>query len=219
MPDPMKMYIPIAGTWARKKEREDRERRERFGAPWYRADSLFDRTLGRLGYHRVDQLSGGPDPGYWSGDLEGTLLQQFFSFANYRDDWLDGGQKLEVFIRNRNFLDREDVILTLIAHSHGGQVVAFALQRLLKNAPLNLHVVTVDMPVRRGLRSVYDDALTSVEGNWTHLYSTWARMRILGSRFGPRKLEDAARNLSIPGGHSGILNRIDLLYLWGYILP
>ena len=143
-----------------------------------------------------------PDPGYWSGNLGGTLTQKIVGKS--RDVWESGGHDLARFIRQRYDQFKKEESITIIAHSHGGQVVAFALQLLLKaegpNVLFNSRVVTVDMPVRagkilgvipRGMDRVYAAALTAVAGRWTHLYSerlwafwkTWPRW--YGSYFGP----------------------------------
>lgn len=222
MPEPTKLYVPIAGSWSR--------RRDNPGA-WYKTDSPFDVTLRNLGYDRVPEPE--DDDGFWSGDLNGLFVQKFFGKS--KDDWISGGHALSNYI-----VDRQDILnqreVVLIAHSHGGQVAAFALKRLLHETPngsrylRSLRVVTVDMPVRsgrflglipRGMGKTYRAALIAVAGRWTHLYDgLWNKTRVAGSHAGPRKLEGACRNIPIPGGHSAILRHPVPQDLWqGYLDP
>ena len=216
-PKPMtKLYIPVAGTWSRRSDDP--------GA-WYKSGSAFDGTLAGLGYQRVPEL---PDStGFWSGDLNGLFIQKFFGKS--KDDWKDGGRALANFIRRRHagLLEAADDVV-LIAHSHGGQVVAFALRQLYRenhhHMLYNLRVVTVDMPVRsgrflgiirRGMTKVYKTALRAVAGRWTHLYDgLWDRTRVMGSHAGPRELKGACQNIEIPGGHSAVLRDPGLMPGW-----
>ena len=87
--------------------------------------------------------------------------------------------------------------VTLVAHSHGGQVLAYAL------ASMSQHT-----------REACDA--------WTHLHSErgWAsKFRWLGNRFGDRELDVADHNIEITGGHSGILSDPAHLLQWDVILP
>ena len=224
-----RLYIPVAGTWARRKFRKD---------AWYRTGSLFDDKLASLGYTRVDQNRDvqRPDSGFWSGDVGGLLAQQLGLWRSHDGVWQEGGRNLETFISRRfsELSEAEEVVI--IAHSHGGQVVAYALDLVPDNLlPLqNFRVITVDMPVRtgrflgifpRGMDDVYEPAVDAVNGKWDHLYSQrlwrrpWAtRWRWLGSRFGPRRFKYARSNREIPAGHSKILSDPKLLRHWENIL-
>ena len=204
-------YVPIAGTWSRQKDDP---------GDWYKPGSAFDTELVGLGYSRCPHLPA--RTGFWSGDLNGLYLQRIF--GKDKDDWLNGGRALAQFIVDRQDIlgnddaDR-DIDVVLIAHSHGGQVVAFALAMLLERGESrclrNVRVVTVDMPVRsgkvlgllpRGMGKTYKAALVAVARRWTHLYDgKWNKTRVTGSHAGPRKLEGACRNIEIGGGHSGVL--------------
>ena len=218
-----KLYIPIAGTWARKKNDP---------GSWYKAGSVFDRHLAlQLGYTRVPEKY--QPNGFWSGDLNGLFIQKLF--AKSEDDWKNGGRELARFIVRRQDILAPAEEVVLIAHSHGGQVVAFALQMLSElplndNSLQNIRVVTVDMPVRsgrilwlipRGMTKTYKIALTSVAARWTHLYSDlWTWIRIWGSRGGPRRLAGACQNIQMPGGHSGVLSQQALMHQWNnYLKP
>lgn len=214
---PLKLYIPVAGTWARRDFRRN---------AWYRTGSPFDRTMSAIGYTRVDQNRNPkkPDHGFWSGDVNGLIFQRLFSTS--QRDWKLGGADLAEFIgiKRRKELEKAEEV-AIIAHSHGGQVVAFALKFLADQGvdPLtNLRVVTVDMPVRSGrvlgflwgrsMDRIYEDASRFVNGRWDHLYSqrAWRHLktywRWLGSQFGPRKFKYGRSNREIPGGHSGVLS-------------
>ena len=212
-----KLYIPVAGTWARRDFRKN---------AWYRTASPFDQKMSSIGYTRVDQNRDPqePDRGFWSGDVNGLIFQRLFRTS--QRDWKLGGADLAEFIgikRRQELKDADEV--AIIAHSHGGQVVAFALKFLKDQGidpPPKLRVVTVDMPVRTGrvlgflwrrsMDHIYETASNCIAQRWDHLYSqrAWRHpktyWRWLGSQLGPRKLKYARSNREIPGGHSGILS-------------
>ena len=225
---PPKLYIPVAGTWARREFRT---------GEWYRTDSPFDKQMTQLGYDRVDQNGdpNRPDPGFWSGDVNGLLVQKLNFWRRSDTEWRLGGGDLASFITKRyHELAAADEV-AIIAHSHGGQVVAFALTFLADTQTQlpNFRVVTVDTPVRTGrvlgflwrrsMDKIYQRASGAIDRRWDHLYSErfWrqplkSHWRWLGSQFGPRRLECARSNRKIPGGHSDVLNK--WLYLWGQIM-
>ena len=206
------LYIPVAGSLARK--RHDHE------LSWYRRYSPLDRLLATLGYQRVDQNGDlyKPDVGFWSGDINGLMLQRAMFWRDKHPAWKTGGETLRRFLLSRRdeFVDG----VTLLLHSHAGQVGAYALAELPEfygyekdNLPSTfpIHVVTCDMPVRADMRDVYESASTSV-ASWTHLYSEkgWkSRMRWLGDGqlfSNPRELPVATRNIEIKGWHSKYLS-------------
>lgn len=210
----MTPYIPIAGTWWKDSDKADH---------WYRHGSAVDGIMRDAGFARVDQNRDPmkPDKGYWSGDLGGTLVQWALPWVDQRAPWTDGAADLARFL-----LDREDELqkargVLLMAHSHGGQVVALCLSQYLDSQfQVPIHVLTVDTPLRRGMRSTYRAAVRR-SASWTHLYTGWkwgARMRVLGSRFnGPRLIVPGPEgmrvaNYALQGGHSGVL--FDPLHRW-----
>ena len=225
---PLKLYIPVAGTWARQEFRAD---------AWYRTNAPFEKQITQLGYLRVDQNGDRtqPDRGFWSGDVNGILVQKLKFWRRSDTEWRLGGGELASFITKRSQELAAADEVAIIAHSHGGQVVAFALNFLVDtqtNLP-NFRVVTVDMPVRtgrflgflwrRGMDKIYERASDGIDRRWDHLYSErfWRQplkthWRWLGSQFGPRRLEYARSNRKIPGGHSGVLRK--WLHLWGQIM-
>ena len=203
-------YIPVAGTW---------ERGRNDPAAWFRTGSLFDRRFARGALIRVDQNgdTSKPDAGYWSGDLGGMLYE---GGSSHRV-WQYGGEHLSWFVEQLGLAGLEQGgPLVAVLHSHGGQVGAYALARIpMANRPANIHFVTVDMPVRRDMRAIYAMAKRRCR-RWVHLYSDrLTPMRLLGSRFGPRRLEVADANIHIEGGHSGVLRDPRFIGQWDRILP
>ena len=211
------LYIPVAGTWSRKMHDHI--------FSWYRVNSPFDRLVSAMGYQRVDQNGdpNKPDRGYWSGEINGLMLQRFFWWRNNHPAWKTGGETLRKFLLSRG-KDFENGV-TLFLHSHGGQVGAYALEKLTLSIArqIPIHVVTCDMPVRKDMREVYLSAAEKVE-TWRHLYSErgWkSKMRWLGDGqifYNPRVLSVANVNIEVKGGHSGYLSDPAFIDQWRDIL-
>ena len=178
--------------------------------------------LAGFGYHRVDQDRdpNTPDKGFWSGDINGLMVQWALWWRDKHPAWKTGGEALRKYllVRQDEFVDGG---VTLIMHSHAGQVGAYALDGLPGQFPI--HVITCDMPVRSDMQDVYARATTRV-ASWTHLYSErgWkSRMRWLGDGqifSNPRVLTAATRNIEIKGGHSGYLSDPRFIGQWDQIL-
>ena len=169
-----------------------------------------------MGYMRVDQNRDPqkPDKGYWSGTANGLLIRPR---TRRHPDWEIGGETLRWFLyaRASEFCEARGV--ALIGHSHGGQVIAYALAEAeRKYLPDPLCVITVDMPVRRDMERIYCLARKHVS-HWIHLWNDNC-IRCIGSWYGPKKLEIADRNMEIQGGHRGILNSPKHLDQWDDIL-
>ena len=207
-------WIPVAGSFARK--------RHGHAASWYRSGSPLDQLLGTLGCQRVDQDNDPlkPDKGYWSGDINGLMLQRALWWRDKHPAWKTGGEALRRFLVSRHVEFANGV--TLIMHSHGGQVGAYALKGMspgLSRWKFPIDVITCDMPVRADMGSVYALASRRVR-SWTHLYSEkgWqSRMRWLGDGqifSNPRELSVATRNIEVAGGHSGILSDPRYIEQW-----
>lgn len=175
------IYIPVAGTNARKREKE-----------WTALGSLFNLHMYDMGFVRqADEF------GFWSTALAGTFFTGSAHLA-----WQFGGQQLYRFLQTVPFQDRN-----LIAHSHGGAVVAYALT--LKPRLCIRSLITVDSPMPTSMDDVWWDGHFSI-GVHIHLYGTGlgSHMRWLGQRGRfRRKMEWADHNLAIKGGHSGILRK------------
>ena len=210
---PFMKWIPVAGTSARKRHDHARS--------WYRVGSPLDRLLCALGYQRVEQDRDPdtPDTGFWSGDINGLMLQRALWWRDKHPAWKTGGEALRKFLLARR--DEFEKGVTLILHSHAGQVGAYALAGQPFDFPV--HVITCDMPVRADMREVYASASTNV-ASWTHLYSEkgWkSRMRWLGDGqifSNPRKLPVATRNIEIKGGHSKYLSDPKFIGQWNQII-
>ena len=212
---PMQLYIPIAGTWSR--SRRDPSNDE---LAWYDSNSAFDKLLANQGYTRVDQ-NPGKDPGYWSGDVGGLLVQKLRFWKEPHTPWREGAADLRRFLYRRRVELAAGV--TLIAHSHGGQVVAYALRARplgVNGSVVPITVVTVDTPIRRDMARVYELACQN-SVRWLHLYSErgWSsKFRWLGNRFGSRVLDGADLNIKIAGGHSGCLSDQEHMKQWKHII-
>ena len=203
----MQAYLPIAGTWARASYDGDTR--------WFTAQSHFGAAMTGYGYQRVDQDGDPdrPDQGYWSGDLYGLYAQSLWEFlvgTDGRNTWEKGRQPLAHTLHRLPLAGADT--LTIIAHSHGGQVAACCLAESPICVPYTLRLVTIDMPVRRDM----DDVYRYVRVPWLHCYSSyWNAMRWLGSQGGPVACKWAGQNIHIPGGHSGVLTNPQ----WVYTIP
>ena len=139
--------------------------------------------------------------------------------ADRHPAWRTGAETLRGFLRGRRRELHEAGGVTIVAHSHGGQVLAYALAEMHADV-CPVHVVTVDMPVRRDMDVIYGRAAARCH-QWVHLYSErgWkSRFRWLGNRFGSRTLDVAHRNRKVSGGHSGILDDAGHMDQWDEIL-
>lgn len=174
-------YIPIAGTGAWSRDGE-----------WERAGSFFDRHLQRQGWtRRANEF------GFWSTALTGT----FFTASGHAT-WQFGAYVLRNFLLTLPVEDR-----ILLAHSHGGQVAAYALA-LEPLLPIRA-LVTIDVPCRRDMHEVWETGSFAVPLH-IHLYGTGlgSAVRWLGQRgHFARRISTATENLPIKGGHSGILRK------------
>ena len=211
------LYIPVAGTWSRRKHDH--------AYSWYRSGSLFNQTISAMGYQRVEQDGdpSKPDKGFWSGNINGLMIQRFFWWRDNHPAWKTGGETLRKFLLSKS-KDLEDGV-TLFLHSHAGQVGSYALAGLsldiAKQIPI--HVVTCDMPVRKDMQDVYLAAVEKVQ-TWKHLYSErgWkSRMRWLGDGqlfSNPRILCVADTNTEVKGWHSKFLSHPAYIGQWNDLL-
>lgn len=106
--------------------------------------------------------------------------------------------------------------IRIVAHSHGGQVVAYAAAKGLKIHSL----ITISTPVRVDMYPIWERARPNI-AHWTHVYSDWTDFwQPLGGLFDgfrgvQRRFEwegtlggtvGADRHLALPGiGHTGLL--------------
>jgi pimeloyl-ACP methyl ester carboxylesterase len=171
---------------------------------WYHPGSLFSRYVMRpYGAKPARAL-----PFIWSTDLDGFIGARNRSHV----DWKTGGYALAGHLDNVPLRHRN-----VIAHSFGGPVVAYAMERL----PIN-NLITVGTPIRRDLEPVWEAAMPNLRGDWIHLAdhrSDWMiRLgQMFDGRFGWRyDMPLATSNVMLPRGmgHSSILNDPDRMTLW-----
>jgi hypothetical protein len=194
------MLIP--GTWSSSDE-------------WWRASSSFARFLQLNGF----ELIGAERPFTWTTSVNGLLsLRKGGKFI----DWKTGGDNLYAYleppISNIPLVSVNE--RNLIAHSHGGQVVRFALAAGLQ---IN-NLVTIGTPVRDDMRPIWEKALLNIKGHWTHITSSsvidnwWSWVGALfDGHLGLQWEFDfpGVRNIDVANiGHSRILYNPDYFHLW-----
>jgi len=177
-------------------------------SPWWRAASPFSAMLLAHGLTIVE-----PRP-KWSGALGGTRLSPP---ADYLDPWAadsrltiwaDAAEKLLLH------LDKyaPGVPLNAISHSHGGNVLVFAI---LYAEPGRFHdVVTVSTPVVNTMIEHRLAALKKITGRHLHFYDTTDMVQAEGcldDGLYPIRLTrtwpEPAQSVEVPGnGHSNMLN-------------
>ncbi len=140
---------------------------------WYRAGAFVDFLGGEL-----VRIIGERDPFVWASDVN-------FGKGKRRD-WSAAGRNLHQYLRPPVLTDDRDRYVpigqrNLIAHSHGGQVVFYALaDGLIIN-----NLITVATPV---LKPIIEDVLPfaapRIRGRWLHLSTDWRdRMQWFGELF------------------------------------
>lgn len=189
--------ILVAGTWGEKDLR-----------PWWSPDSDFAGMLieaqanplrGRRG--RPGPREAGiiltPEPFRWSTDLDGVIGENRV--------WETAGAALTWFAHKHSPGEAVD----LVAHSHGGQVAAYALAQGL----MVRNLVTVAAPVRRDMLPIWRIGAKNILGKWHHIHSDdqdfwqWMGARFSGWWVVPREMPLPAQNIFEPGkGHSELLD-------------
>ena len=137
----------------------------------------------------------------WTGDLCGVPI---IGENGSHSDWIAGGFSLAYFLKSIPYFDRN-----VIAHSHGGQVVAYCCERTGTDIR---RLLTVATPVRKDMFPIYKEAAKHI-GYWEHARSSgWDLMQRLGEALDGhigwlRNMPDANQNIVIPGmGHSKLLH-------------
>jgi pimeloyl-ACP methyl ester carboxylesterase len=136
------MVVLIPGTWGEKRGETD----------WWRLGSVWNANLRNAGLALLD-----PTEAFeWSTAL---------AISDGTDPtWRTAGLALKWYCEAKGPGFKA---LSLIAHSHGGQVVAHALA-----SGLHVHrVITVATPVRQDMQDVWALARPHIEDAWTHLYT------------------------------------------------
>lgn len=171
---------------------------------WYVPAHAFAKYLES---HGLEVMSDSGMPFIWSTDLDGVVLDR-----KNHTDWSAAGAALSYFVRMHG-VDEVDII----THSHGLQVVIFAI------AHYGLRVrrlVSVGSPVRKDMEYLSSIAKQNI-GKWLHIYSDKSdRWQWLGELFDGRlgivrKHPLADRNDFVAKvGHSEILRDPSKYPLW-----
>lgn len=190
-------YIAVAGTFGAKKQED-----------WHLPQSDFSKFLLESGF---DQLETNPLKRYmWSTALDGIDANN--------TTWDAAGRALAHYIAppllGESLVKPEDTYI--IAHSHGGNVVAYACGKY--GLKIN-GLITVGTPIRKDLYEVYQAAVPNISRH-LHLHAGWRDFwQIFGAffdgRFGiHRKHPFATENRKVPKDHGGILRDKRLFPLW-----
>lgn len=198
-------FVAVPGTWAWR----DRDNPK----AWFQPTSAFAATLATITIFPLR-----PRPFWWTTRVNGhdgwrRWLHWMIPRSWERGDHLDWQAAAEALTW---YCEAEGTPDILIAHSHGGQVAAYAAAWGLK-IPL---LVTVSTPVRADMDDIYLAARPNI-GVWRHIYaSDRDRMQWWGSagdgalRVATR-MERADANYGIPGAeHSRLLTDPQAIPSW-----
>jgi hypothetical protein len=208
---PRVSYIPIGGTRAWNDRNAPKKR-------WWQRDSDFSRYMAGLGFDMLDP----EQPFVWTTDLDGVQFWRRWrifggTLGTFRDhrDWVSGGENfLRYCVSPRGCIAYED--MNVITHSHGFQVLLYALSFGLKVRRL----VAVSPPYRADMEGLLREHRKSIERFTLVLDAGADRVADWGA-FGDgivrrSRIFDADgirpdQRIAIPGvGHSGVLNeRLD----------
>jgi hypothetical protein len=175
--------ILLAGTWAFSGTDS--------GHDWWRPGSKFYDEGKKFGLDYVN----GSDPFIWDTKLDGVIGQN--------EVWQSAGHALLWYAH----LKEPNEPVSVIAHSHGGNVLAYAARFGLKID----RAITVATPVRR---EVPYASLKQNAVHWTHIHGgIWDYVQILGelksfSFTGAfrRKMRLADKNIAVPDKDHGELH-------------
>jgi hypothetical protein len=185
------IVVGVAGTWAWK-------------SAWWQDDSPFWRYM-----HSFDILPAriGGLAYRWSTDLGDS----YNPFKSRRSQWEAGGDALAYYY---DAIPKHERVA--IAHSHGGQCVAYC-------AALGVEIdrlITVGTPCRADMRTVWARARPHIR-QWTHVLDSDSDRVAWWGAFGDRKFgnqrhfEAADANVKIAGiGHSGLLSDPEQFHWW-----
>lgn len=190
-------YIAVAGTHAAKREAE-----------WDHHQSPFTLFLRENG---ASPLVISPLKRYaWSTNIDGI--------DSADTTWDAAGRALAHYVypplAEKSMLPPSETYA--IAHSHGGNVIAYACGKY--GLKIN-GLITVASPVRKNLFPLYEEASKNIERH-LHLYAGYKDyMQILGSMFDGRwgihrEHPFAEKNAKMPGGHGDILRDPALFKHW-----
>jgi hypothetical protein len=143
----------------------------------------------------------------WSTDLGNSI----WFWARRRSQWEAAGDALAYFL---DHMPEEHRVV--IAHSHGGQCVAYAAAQGVKIRSL----ITVATPVRYDMQPIWAQARPNI-GTWWHVFDADVDHVAWWGAFGDgrignvRHFDIADRNIRLKGiDHSRPLNNPDRFHLW-----
>lgn len=196
----MVRYVAVPGTWAWR----DRDRAD----AWFNASSPFAAVLETINLAPLR-----PDAFLWTTRLNGTdgwrrwlrrWIPRDWENSDHLD-WQQGAHALRWYCEVEG--GNPDV---LIAHSHGGQVAAYAIAAGWIRPRL---LVTVSTPPRADMTPFYE--LVARATTWRHVYATDGDLIQWGGNAGDGRFDmvrrgempEASLNVGVPGaGHATVLH-------------
>jgi hypothetical protein len=165
---------------------------------WWKPSSSFGQGLAAAGLEIADPM----EPFEWSNDVDGLLVQGLF--GRKHRDWIAAGHALMWYAHYKvpPRSDGEPRRVSIVAHSHAGQVALYAAYYGL----LIDRLITVATPVRRDMAHVISGARATIRF-WAHLHGDardW--WQVLGGRTLERRMTLADQNVYEPAGHTDLLN-------------
>jgi hypothetical protein len=152
-------FIPVHGSGGMCQDESPRPHKDHWYEPKH-PFGLFMATHGVIPHDPYDSFQ-------WSGDLDGTfgfLPWKWFGNKDHRD-WKAGGEALRYYLQNVPLEHRN-----IICHSHGMQVVMYAVGGRLGQKPLPINkLITVGSPVRKDMAKQMAKARPHIR-YWEHIF-------------------------------------------------
>jgi hypothetical protein len=163
-------FIPVHGSGGMCLDESPRPHKDH----WYEYGHPFINFMAANGFILYDPF----DTFQWSGDLDGHfgwLPWNWFGSKEHRD-WKAAASALRYYLRSIPLEDRN-----IIAHSHGLQVVLYAVGGRLGQLPLPINkLLSVGSPVREDMDKQMQKARPYIKF-WEHVYDpTDDRIQIAG---------------------------------------
>lgn len=181
-----------------------------FEDDWYRPNSFFMQEAKRHGVELFNE----EDPFIWSTNIDGLIGRN--------DGWSAAGSSLRWYIGKKcEHGIKPHPSVNIIAHSHAGQIAAYAMAQRVKCHTL----ITVGTPVRKDMEDIWKMARPYMQ-YWFHIRTKgFDKWQFLGSisRWRPSSNRDfdlANLNYVIPGEtHYGLLdpNLWTSRYWWRFL--
>lgn len=154
---------------------------------WWHPAKTFVQTMNNEGIRTADAT----DPYVWCTKLDGIFGDN--------EVWETAGKALTWYARSKI----GHYPISVVAHSHGGQVAAYAAA----NGLLVERLITVATPVRADMEDVYREATKNVAW-WRHLHSDKDFWQVLGGlmdgKWGiHREMPHADENIMVHGMQHG----------------